>query len=210
MEKKILQQLGIICLIFILMFLLLQGFEDISISYLNFVEGKREYYALISFSLLVSDILLPIPNSIIMFSNGYVLGFFTGFYISFFGSLANSVVGYFIGKATLKVKPKKLSEEGSIFIEKYGLIGIIISRGIPVLSESISLFSGIHKIQFKAFLISNIIGYIPICFIYSYFGSMGIEDGIFYYALILSFLVSALFWFIGRRFLPSVKKTSRI
>ena len=47
---------------------------------------------------------------------------------------------------------------------------MILSRGIPILSESICFTAGYNKMNFKVYTFLNIVGAIPISLVYGYFG----------------------------------------
>ncbi len=177
-------------------------FDDLELYFkgvLLYSTENKSTYALISFLVLSSDILLPVPSSIVMFMNGSVLGFTSSFFLSLTSSLFSSCIGYYLGRCTnlgYREQPKAIS-----YIKKYGGMAIVFSRGIPILSESISITSGFNRISFKTYLILNTVGYIPVCFIYSLFGNLGSDENLFLLSFSVSILLSAIVWFFGKSLL---------
>ncbi len=163
-------------------------------------------YSLLSFGILSSDILLPVPSSIIMYSNGLVLGITYGFALSFVSSLVSSVLGYIFGGFT-NYKKRGQSVKAQKIIDRFGSAAIVLTRGIPILSESISFTAGYNRVNIKNFLLLNCIGYVPICLIYSLFGSWGKENNAFLLSFGLSLIASAIIWFFGRSLLTQSNKS---
>jgi uncharacterized membrane protein YdjX (TVP38/TMEM64 family) len=180
-------------------------FENIETYFHDVLSNSKEdinRFALLSFVILASDIILPVPSSIVMFMNGLVLGVVSAFFISLTASLLSSLLGYYIGKKT-SFNTKDVDGKASRIISKYGNLALIVSRGIPILSESISYTAGFNKLKIKNYIIFNIIGYIPVCLIYSLFGAMGKGENMFLISFSLSILISGLIWFFGKSFLMS-------
>jgi uncharacterized membrane protein YdjX (TVP38/TMEM64 family) len=59
------------------------------------------------------------------------------------------------------------------WFKKYGVYAIIISRPIPMLTEILSCTAGLYHFPVRSFLAASVLGTLPICFVYSYFGNQG-------------------------------------
>jgi uncharacterized membrane protein YdjX (TVP38/TMEM64 family) len=177
----------------VLVILVFVFFEDLEAYIENLIaisQSNKQEYVLISGLFLSSDILLPVPSSIIMYANGLVLGTLWGTLLSLVCSLISSCVGYALGILSAKTLRSSKREEASTILNKYGVVGIIISRGVPILSESISYTAGYMRMKFKNFFLLNFIGYLPITLLYAYFGSLGSDLNIFLYCFAASLLLS--------------------
>ncbi|TAE80188.1 MAG: DedA family protein [Bacteroidetes bacterium] len=187
-------------LVVIVVFIIGENLEQEFTAALSQVEHAKLQFATISFFILLGDILLPVPSSIVMYLNGYVLGILSGSCLSFVSLLAGSCVGYYLGKFTsMGVKAKK-DERAHLFLLKYGAFAILITRGIPILAESICLVCGYNNMSFKQYILLNTIGYIPLCLLYAFFGQSGYDQHNFLFSFIASLLVSAAFWFLGKTY----------
>lgn len=127
--------------------------------------------------LLVIDILLPIPSSIVMTLSGKFLGFFTGGLVSFIGAFLAALIGFFacrIGgkKVFIRLIGKEDITRVRLWFEKYGIFAIILSRPVPMLTEILSCLAGITQVSPIMFIVAVIFGTLPICFVYSYFGEI--------------------------------------
>jgi uncharacterized membrane protein YdjX (TVP38/TMEM64 family) len=188
--------------VIIVSFLLFDNLEIFFTKLLQQAKDNHTSFALVSFFVLASDILLPVPSSIVMFTNGYVLGTVYGAAISLLSLMAGSVVGYYLGKFTSLGLKSGADERASNIISRFGVLSILITRGIPVLSETICIICGYNKMPFKKYFMYNILGYLPLCLLYAFCGSIGYDKNIFLVSFGCSILIAALFWFVGRKFLP--------
>jgi membrane protein DedA with SNARE-associated domain len=105
-------------------------------------------------------------------------------------ALISSCVGYGLGILSAKTLRSSKREEATAILNKYGVVGIIVSRGVPILSESISYTAGYMRMKFRTFFWLNVIGYLPITLLYAYFGSLGSDLNIFLYCFAASLLIS--------------------
>ncbi|MFT6337481.1 MAG: putative membrane protein YdjX (TVP38/TMEM64 family) [Halioglobus sp.] len=60
--------------------------------------------------------------------------------------------------------------------------------------------------NFRYYMILNFIGYLPICFIYAYFGNLGQGQSLFLVSFGVSILVSLLLWIFGRKLIEQYVK----
>lgn len=190
-----------ICFITITSFIL---FEAAGFTFEGLLNNKtsKPLLALISVVLLGIDVILPIPSSIIMITNGVLFGFVAGGILSLTGGLISSVTGYFIGLKSNKLARKFSSEteeaKARTFLEKYGSIAIIASRPIPVLAESISIMSGTLNWNFKKVLINSFIGLLPISFVYSLTGAYSTSFNSAAIAFLTNIGMAGFIWLITR------------
>ncbi|MDG1332703.1 MAG: VTT domain-containing protein [Crocinitomicaceae bacterium] len=177
----------------VLVILVFVFFEDVEVyieEMITVSQTNKSDYIWISGLFLSSDILLPVPSSIIMYANGLVLGTLWGTLLSLVCALISSCIGYVLGLLSAKTLGSEKREEASNILNKYGIMAIIISRGVPILSESISYTAGYMRMKFRTFFLLNVIGYLPITLLYAYFGSLGSDLNIFLYCFAASLLIS--------------------
>ncbi len=201
--RSIIYTLAISIGIVLLTFGLFHTLESSLSESLALLEKSPNQFAIVSFLVLASDIVLPIPSSIVMYINGYFLGVISGTLVSLGGLMVGAILGYFIGKAGSNHYQPKDKEKADQILSRYGPSAIFLTRGIPILSESICFVCGIHKIDFKRYLFLNFIGYLPVCLLHAIFGNMGYEGGgIFIFSFASSIIVSMIFWFFGKYISP--------
>ena len=176
------------------------AFENLEVYFeelLSTAQNNQSGYSWLSFLVLSSDIVLPVPSSIIMYTNGLALGLLKGTLLSLASVMVGSTIGYYLGRAS--AFRSTTSEKAMAIMEKYGALGIIITRGIPILSESIVFTAGYNRLNFKLFTLLNFIGYLPVCFIYACFGQLAQDANLFLISFAASLLVSVALWVFGKK-----------
>ena len=157
---------------------------------------------LIIILLLVSDILFPIPASIVTVTSGMLFGGLLGGIIALIGSLAGSVINFQMSRTLGRVKVKNWMKDIeynnlSKIIHKYGVYAIILTRMIPLVMESANSVAGISNMKFKKFIALNIVGFVPIIFFYSYAGALyKAQPQNIFIILTVGFVVPLIFWYI--------------
>lgn len=203
--KKILIPLAVTSIFITALYLLFENVEPFWGDLLNQVKDNPFNYASLSFIILVSDIVLPVPSSIIMYSNGAVLGMFNGALLSLISVILSSVIGYFIGRGSSAILKSEVDISVSRIMEKYGYAAILITRGIPIISESVCIVCGFNRYNFMAYLALNVIGYIPVCLIYAYFGNIAVNRDLFFISFICSLFITFVLWLLGKGNLKKYK-----
>ena len=112
------------------------------------------FTGLLVIGLLGSDILLPIPSSMVCTAAGKFFGTFSGSLICWLGLNISTAIGYWTGSlfgwpaARRFCSPESLSAAEKN-IQKWGIWPIILLRGFPVLAEASMLIAGIYRFPIK-------------------------------------------------------------
>jgi uncharacterized membrane protein YdjX (TVP38/TMEM64 family) len=163
-----------LCLFTITTFIL---FEAAGVTWEGLLKStdSKLLLALVSVLLLGVDVVLPIPSSLLMISNGVLFGFGWGGLLSLAGGMISSVTGYLIGAKSKRLAAKfstpEEEEKAKAFLGNYGYLAIVASRPLPVLAESVSIISGTLGLNFRKVVLHSLIGLLPISFIYSMTGA---------------------------------------
>ena len=136
------------------------------------------YIGLLLCILLASDILLPVPSSIVSTGAGFLLGFFYGVIVSFVGMTLGCLIGYALGKGSGKAM-RWLDEETRSRMERFfqrsGKWAIIIARPIPVLAEATVFFAGISRMNFGSFCWVSSLSNLGISIVYAAVGTYSVS-----------------------------------
>ncbi|RLD21515.1 MAG: DedA family protein, partial [Bacteroidetes bacterium] len=155
------------------------------------------YTVAILTALLASDVLLPIPSSLVSTGAGYLLGFANGAIVSWLGMTAGCVIGYALGSGSIKAlrwlddETKTKMEE---FFQRAGLWAIVVCRPVPVLAEASVIFAGMSKMNFRKFLLVTGFSNLGISIVYAAVGAYSVSEN--------SFLLA----FAGAIILPGIAK----
>lgn len=160
-------------------------------------NASRPVAALVLWLLLAGDLFLPVPSSIVMTLCGAVCGFLGGFAVSLSAAVFSAGLGYGLCRWKGREMFRRLiqSEAESIrakdWIERYGAWGVVLSRGIPMLTEVISCLCGLAGMHPGRFAGLTLLGTVPVCAVYAYAGSRGETLG-FGTALLAAFVIPGL------------------
>lgn len=153
----------------------------------NFVINLIDNYGYFGMFLgmVLEAVIIIIPSEVILATGGIlasqkIFSFWVAFLIGLLGSvfcaIAIYLMGYLGGKPFIKKYGKYFFmkecdiEKSDSWFNKYGLIGALIGRNIPIIRTLISLPIGIMRLPFFKFLLYTTIGSIPWTFVFVYVG----------------------------------------
>lgn len=162
--------------------------------------------------LLLADVFIPIPSSVIMITHGVIFGILGGFVLSLVASVGGAMIGWWVGHRGGRwmdriVSPKEKAQAND-FIVRYGLLAIIISRLIPIVAETVAIMSGTTNLGWKRVLIATTIGAAPPALIYAIAGEAtdDFASGALVTACVI--IVAGIAWFVGRRFVRPIDESA--
>ncbi|MCC6410391.1 MAG: VTT domain-containing protein [Saprospiraceae bacterium] len=129
--------------------------------------------AMVMFVLLTSDILLPVPSSIISAGAGYLLGFVPGALVSFVGMTAGCLLGYELGSGSsglVQRFDKNSSERMKRFFGRSGMWALVLARPVPVLAEASVFFAGLSRMNRLNFVVVSSLSNLGISMVYAAVG----------------------------------------
>lgn len=165
--------------------------------------GSTVLVAVAIAGLLIVDLVLPVPSSVVMSVSGMLLGPLWGGLVSFVGAMAAACIGFWACRLGGSGAFQRFVEPGEVgrtaeWFRRYGVIAIVVSRPIPMLTEILSCLAGLTTLPFRTFLLAAVLGTLPISFVYSVVGSLG-DASDPWPVVWISLLVPAVGWFVARR-----------
>lgn len=153
--------------------------------------------------LLVSDIALPVPSTVIMSALGAAYGTLVGGMIAAAGSTLAGVTAY--GAARIAGRPAArwiAGEEGlrrtETVFERGGAWLVLVSRWMPILPEAVACMAGLAGMRFGTFFAALTAGCVPTGFAFAWVGAVARESESL--ALILSAALPVAAWLVAARF----------
>jgi uncharacterized membrane protein YdjX (TVP38/TMEM64 family) len=131
---------------------------------------------------LMSDLFLPLPSTVIMSAIGYLYGTVSGGLIAAIGSFLAGSLGYWlcrlIGDHAARRILGERDYERSIKLSssEIGIWVVMLSRWLPVFPEVISCLAGMTRMSALKFHLALFCGSLPLGFAYAYIGETGIEN----------------------------------
>ena len=159
--------------------------------------------ALLGF-LLSSDVLLPVPSSLISTGCGYVLGAVGGTIVSWAGMTVGAVIGYAVGARPAKaivgsaVGGTGLEQAREAHI-RYGDWSVIVSRAVPVLAEASVVLAGVAGMPFRRFLTLAATANLAISAVYATVGAFSVATDSFLIAFLAAVVLPGILMFVTRR-----------
>lgn len=149
--------------------------------------------------LLILDIILPIPGTLVMAGLGYVYGTIAGGIIAGLGSFISGAVGYWIcrsfgEKGAKRILGEKDFEKGARTFVKVGGWLVVLSRWLPVFPEVISCMAGLNRMPKVKFHLALLASALPMGFVFAYIGHAGEDNPTT--AIILSAAIPPLIWLV--------------
>jgi len=143
-------------------------------------EEAKAWAWLVGIGLLLADLLLPIPGTIVMSALGAVYGLWIGGFLASVGSILAGVLGYGVGrffdeKNARKWLGEKDFDRGHRLFSKSGPWVVAISRALPILPEVIACMAGLVRMPFRKFLLALACGSVPMGFLFAWIGAVGVE-----------------------------------
>lgn len=147
--------------------------------------------------LLISDILLPIPGTVVMSGLGWIYGWFLGGLIASFGSFLSGIVAYllcrWLGQPVARwIAGEKGLARGETFFSNQGSWIVALSRWTPVLPEAVACLAGMVRMRWSTFVLSLACGSLPLGFVFAAIGDLGQASP--YWAVVLSALLPLVLW----------------
>ncbi|MCX6599500.1 MAG: VTT domain-containing protein [Acidobacteria bacterium] len=152
--------------------------------------------------LLATDVVLPIPSSLVSTAAGYLLGFWGGVAASTMGMSLGCLLGYVLGDklgtplAARFINPQDFALiSGRLQAAPY--FWLVLLRPIPVLAEASCLVAGTAKVQASGFLLWTTVANLGISVVYAAVGSKAVEARA---ALVVALALPALMMLLARAF----------
>lgn len=167
--------------------------------------------AALGVALLLFDVFIPVPSSVIMIANGALFGVVIGALLSLVGSTGAALTGYWTGRkgeaVVAKFVPADERERAVELLNRWGIFALIVSRPVPILAETLAIVAGVAGIGWRKTLLAALIGGVPAALLYAIAGATvrGAGKGIYVFLLVL--LLSGAVWLIGRWIEPRFRSS---
>lgn len=169
--------------------------------------------AAVGVGLLIADVLLPVPASLVMIAHGALFGVWTGTLLSLLGAVGAALFGFALGRRggplLARLVPEDERRRADALLAQWGDLAIIVTRPIPILAETVSILAGASPMGWGRMVAATLAGSLPAALIYALTGAtarnlFGNWDSVpLVFGLVIG--VAGLFWMVGRRLRAPVK-----
>jgi uncharacterized membrane protein YdjX (TVP38/TMEM64 family) len=164
--------------------------------------------AAVVIGLLSTDILLPIPSSVISTLSGWQLGWWRGTLSTWIGMNLGAIIGFALARRWGQPFARWFSKKDDMermreVSDRYGPFVLVLTRAMPVFAEASVLIAGIHRLAWRRFLPAVLLSNLGIAVGYAAFGDFAEQHQWLPLALGVSVAVPVLVAAAARRFFPS-------
>jgi uncharacterized membrane protein YdjX (TVP38/TMEM64 family) len=136
--------------------------------------------ALLIAGLLASDIVLPVPSSIVGTAAGAILGWVGGAMTGWLGMMGGSLLGYWLGMRAGHGAARRFLGERDLELmtrasHRFGDGVIVLFRAVPVLSEASVFFAGLTHMPFSRFCLLAATSNLGISLVYAATGAWFVQ-----------------------------------
>lgn len=174
-----------------------------------YMEGAGSFAWLVGWALLVADVVLPVPGSVVMSALGWIYGGLLGGLFSAAGSVLSGLVAYgacrLMGERGARFLLGSYDyERGRLWLAKGGGWLVCLSRSLPIFPEAIACTAGLLRMPFREFLVALVCGSLPMGMAFAWIGAQGKEDPLL--AFVLSLVIPMILWMVARLWLRRMRK----
>jgi uncharacterized membrane protein YdjX (TVP38/TMEM64 family) len=157
--------------------------------------------------LLATDILLPVPSSVVSTLAGWQLGWWRGMLATWVGMNLGAIFGFALARKWGRPLALWFSKEADLekmrqVSDRYGPFVLALTRAVPVFAEAGVLIVGVHHLPWRRFLPAVLLSNLGIALAYSAFGNYAEEHQWLPLALGVAIAVPILFAAAARRWVP--------
>lgn len=169
--------------------------------------------AALGVSLLVADVVLPVPSSLVMVAHGALFGVVIGTFLSLLGSVGAALFGFAIGRRGGKFLERFVTagerERADRLLARWGVLAIIVTRPVPLLAETMAIMAGASPMSWTSLTLAAAAGSLPPALLYALTGATvaTFQSTAVIFGLVL--LIAGVFWFTGRLLEPLLAKEGR-
>lgn len=159
--------------------------------------------AVLGVGLLIADVVLPVPSSVVMIAHGALFGLVLGAVLSLVGSIGAALVGFAIGRGggplLERLVPATERQRADTLLERWGVLAVVVTRPVPMLAETTAILAGASRsMSWPRVGLAAALGSVPAAVLYAVAGSIaaGIGSATLVFALVLG--IAAVTWLIER------------
>lgn len=135
--------------------------------------------ASIGVGLLIADVFIPVPSSLVMIAHGAIFGVTVGTVLSLIGSLGAGWLGFYVGRRGGPLLERWVSsgerQRVSGMLKRWGGLAIVVSRPVPILAETVAILAGTSSITWAEMTSATLLGSLPASFLYALSGAASVQ-----------------------------------
>ena len=159
--------------------------------------------AFVGVGLLLVDVLLPVPSSLVMVLHGALFGVLIGAALSLLGSVGAALMAFGLGRRGGPLLDRLVSAEerarADRLLRRWGPLAIVITRPLPLLAEATAILAGTSMMPWGRAALAALLGALPMALLYAAVGALAATVYHWTLAFVLVLPVAGAYWLLGRR-----------
>jgi uncharacterized membrane protein YdjX (TVP38/TMEM64 family) len=157
--------------------------------------------AALGVGLLLVDVVIPVPSSIVMTAQGALFGFGGGLLLGLVGSVGATLIGFGIGRRSSRLVARLAGVDGrhgsGALLHRFGPLALIVTRPMPILAETTAILAGTTAMTWRQAATGALVGCLPAAALYSAAGAFAsdIATGVLVFPVVVA--LAALVWIAG-------------
>lgn len=169
--------------------------------------------ASVGVGLLVADVLLPVPSSLVMVAHGALFGVAVGTLLSLAGGVGAALFGFAIGRRGGRLMERLVTpaerERADRLLKRWGALAIIVTRPVPMLAEAVAIMAGTSSLGWGRVALASLAGSLPPALLYAITGASVANLQSTALVFVLVILITGAFWVFGRWAEPYLSRSGR-
>ena len=112
--------------------------------------------ALLGLGLLIADVFLPVPSSVVMVAHGALFGLVPGAALSLLGGVSAALVGFALGRrgrgVVERVTTPAQRAKADRLLTRWGPWAVVSTRAVPVLAETVAVLAGTSPMRWSVLI----------------------------------------------------------
>lgn len=193
-----------LCLFFVAAFLVALALDVPILTGTEWIQNHAWSSAVVILNaLLIADVLLPIPSSLLMVANGALLGTVAGALATIGSTILGGMLAFWLGRRGAPWLMARISERERVqadrFFQRWGAMAVLVSRPVPILAETIGILAGTTAMTWPRFIVSVFLGNLPPAILYAFAGASA-KNASYSVAIFLILVgLAGGWWLLGRR-----------
>lgn len=148
--------------------------------------------AVLGVALLVADVAVPVPASLVMLAHGALFGLLPGAALSLLGGVGATAVGFAVGRRGRglvdRVTTPAQRRRADRLLARWGALAIVVTRPVPVLAETVAVLAGTSPLRWPAALLAATVGTAVPAVLYAAAGAAAADavDGVLVFGLVMA------------------------
>lgn len=159
--------------------------------------------ACVGVGLLIADVLLPVPSSLVMVAHGALFGVLKGTLLSLAGSVGAALFGFALGRRGGPLVRRLVTEEerarADDLLRRWGVLAIVVTRPVPLLAETVAIIAGTSTLGWWSTALAALLGSLPPALLYAVSGAAVANLQSTTLVFVLVIVIAGLVWVVGRR-----------